>query len=465
MPTSYSQNNHNSTLGLPKLAYKQAVSSCPDLSKVFPRMVKSKTITHSLGGSGDVLLQSNFKSATEIPLPLLPYEQTNDPLQLKYDDCRSSMPLPLTPLELATSRDSVSTTSSGISIGVEAKNHLPLPATTLVDKFTKSGNHNDEQVTKCKNDYEEIDFGEELSSHSDCAVFFRTRQNSRQASLSTTNDEMSNEAFLNEELLSTTSASTTLDEVLTHASVASDEASTWLDEDEDYVISDYEFFKGLRQMQEASTNYLTVQSSHSTKTVSPHICVDHTGKQIYSQRDCQIGLEGNDKSSAQMMKANIYDSIVLEESAADQCTTCQQRKTPEPKHLAGMNNFEDYVFMHKATCSSLKNSSYDYIDQLYIELFKRKKHGIGVPPRNVKRTDYKPSTNISVCSNAMKPHVSYVNCSNLRQYGTTMLPPRQLQCHGDDLDATTPVTPPRNVPRPGCYLSGQPAIPTTQLAT
>ena len=506
MPTTYLQNDPNSTLGLPTLQYKGAISSCPDLpSAASPEI--DNNISHNLANSTGTL-HYDCKPATDesekpfLVIPSKEQNQANDQANRPKLYSRSTMPLPLTPLDLVASRDSVSTvlsstsssnnsagsTSSSISsAGMKDCSLSPIVfTTTFVDDIDiaieSDNNHNDAQEKKHVNYYEVIDFvsplnpQEELLSNSgtattarskaatstddgDCTVVvFDNTQDNKEIYTTGNNDVMASNATVNDECPPTTDKSL----------VASDtKTTTCWDEDEGYVITNQEFFKGLRQTQQTSTDYLTIISTD--KGLSS-LCLNHTEQQPCKQQDVQSDTKGKGDIDSPQVE-NIYDKIISEYVVyAGQSTASEQYKSSK---LDSLTRSGSYIFMRRMSSKngskkSLRNGSqihtYDYIDRLYLKRLRLKKHCSGVPPRKVKREGYKPTVGISACSNATKTHhTTYVNCSNIRrkQHGTTLLPPRQG--HTDSVDKTdsTPKVPPRSTSRPGHYLSSPSAMPPT----
>ena len=479
MPTTYKQ---NTTFGFPTLQYKEAVSSCPDFSKRFQRTGD----TAKLSSSADMLHsdpETTVMIRTEKPLPPIQpngiYQLSTQPNSRKLH-FRSTMPLPLTPLDLAITTDSASTTSSytnsaGMNSSISSSrssssiSSAGMQESSKADSssVTQSDNHSDAQVKKRKHDYESVDVDFEsilsllFNSSTTAAVdgetddgkdlvpsdkFGKIKQDDGERNASGSKDIMTSKTSVNIESLPSTAASTSSDT----------KANTWFDEDKDYVISDYEFFKGVRQLQQASANYSTITSAdrelscHHRTHGSEQLCIQQYGENDMSQKE--------DEYSAQT-GTNIYDKINLEcVTHTDQCT-CEQYDA---------SDMGDYIFMHATTCPHLGTASqtYDYVDQLYITMLRQnyKKYASGVPPRKVNRPGCKPLVDISACPNATKMHdATYVNCSNLRRKcGTALLPPRQY--HTNNMDTSSvpaALTPPRNIPRLGHYLSAPPAAPTT----
>ena len=473
MPTTYMQ---NSTLGLSKLQYKEVGLSCPDLSRRIQRADDAVKIT----SSADVPYSDpkTVMTRPENPLPPTPYMQPNGINQSSNQHnnlklhCRSTMPLPLTPLDLVLTTDSASTTStctnntdrnsstssssssiSSAQMQVEESSKANSPTfADKIDPITANDKHSDAQINKHKHEYENVDIDFEsildllfnpsititTDGETDDTKYHAKSEQERNAP--GTNDIMTSNASVSKASLPST-------DVLTSSNT---KAIPWFNEDKDYVISDYEFCKGVRQIQQASTDYLTIittnTSNHST----------HATEQPFKQQDGQTNMkEKEDKDS----RANVYDKIDLEGVVhTDQCT-CERCELKH--HNPDMG---DYTFMHSATYPHLRKASqtYDYVDQLYLTMLRcnYKKYCSGVPPRKVKRPGHKPTVDIS---NATKTYnATYVNCSNIRrQYGTALLPPRQCHTNNVDKSNTAPTTPPRNIPRSGHYLSAPPAIPTT----
>ena len=485
MPTTYIQNDPNSTLGLPTLQYNWAILSCPDLSSASPET--GNNISHNLANSTGTLHYDSKPTTdrSEKPFLSIPSEEQNHANDLANHPklySRSTMPLPLTPLDLVTSRDSVSTilsstsssssnsagsTSSCISsAGMKDCSLSPIVfSTTFVDDIDiaiESNNRNDAQEKKHVNYYEIIDFDsplnpqEELLSNSGTAttadskaatsiddgertvVAFDNTQDNKEIYTAGNNDVKASNVSVNDGSSDKSPASDT-------------KTTTCWDEDEGYVISNQEFFKGLGQMQQTSTDYLTIIS---TDTGLSSLCLNHTEEQHCKQQGVQSDMKGKvDIDSPQV--ENIYDRIISEYVVyAGQSTVSEQYKSSKP----------DSFMRRMSARNGSQIHTYDYIDRLYLKRLRLKKHCSGVPPRKVKREGYKPLVGISACSNATKTHhATYVNCSNIqrRQYGTTLLPPRQG--HTDSMDKTdlTPKAPPRSIPRPGHYLSSPSAVPTT----
>ena len=496
MPTTYVQNDSNSsTLGLPTFQYKEIVSSCPDFSSASSGI--DDNISRNLANSTGALPYDSKPIAerpeTPKPFILVPSEeqiQSNDQTDHPKMFCRSTMPLPLTPLDLVTSGDSVSTTlsstssnssagstsSSISSAGVKDRSLSPIVFTTTfvdeIDTAIESDNHDDTQ--EHVNDYEIIDFSsplnpqEKLQSNpgtattadsiaatstddGDCTlVVFDNTQDNGEIKTSGNSDAVASKSSISNKSPPTTDVSQASDV----------KATTCWDADEDYVISNQEFFKGLKQMQQASDDYLTIISTDKGLS-SLHL--SHTEEHPCKQQGGQSDMKGKVDTDSPQVEENIYDRIISQYVVhAGKITVSEQYESIKNDSLTRSNK---YIFMHRM---SSRNGSqihtYDYIDLLHLKKMRLKKHCSGVPPRKVMRPGYKPSADIITCSNATKTHpATYVNCSNLkrRQYGITMLPPRQGHTNNVDEANSTPKALPRSIPRPGHYLSAPPAMPTT----
>ena len=110
-----------------------------------------------------------------------------------------------------------------------------------------------------------------------------------------------------------------------------------------------------------------------------------------------------------------------------------------------------YIFMHKAGTDS-QAYAYDYIYHSYIKTYRCKLHQSGVPPRKVKREGYTPIVTAMA-------HVSYINIESLKLQTTPLLPPRNNNSKPHEQQSNLKlVMPPRNISRPGCYLSAPSAV-------
>ena len=119
------------------------------------------------------------------------------------------------------------------------------------------------------------------------------------------------------------------------------------------------------------------------------------------------------------------------------------------------------IHMYKVNNPSKKRDShvyaYDYVHHSYVQMCKHRRRCIGVPPQGIKRAGYQPS--IHVNTNPVKEHNTYVNFKFTESYSIP-LPPRKspkMPTPKQDTNHKPPM-PPRNIPRPGCYLSAPSAV-------
>ena len=141
-------------------------------------------------------------------------------------------------------------------------------------------------------------------------------------------------------------------------------------------------------------------------------------------------------------------------------TNNKQPSIPELRHVDSTTS--NYVRMYKVKHSELKRDSdvytYDCVCHSYIEMCRRRRRCTGVPPRRIKRIGYQPPiyTNIT----AIKENETYVNFRITEQH-TISLPPRENHKRPTPKQRTNykPPMPPRNIPRPRCYLNAPPAVP------
>ena len=144
MPVTYLKTNHRSTLrhGLLPGEHIHTVSSCPDLTNVYPR---SKSVYH-LSSSGDAM-HSDSKTTTEESFPVYSQDQTN-----RKQQRRLAMPLPLTPLEVVALSNS--TSCSSISSGVSISSTL---STSFIDSSDVAAKNDKYNMVK-KTDHHEINY-------------------------------------------------------------------------------------------------------------------------------------------------------------------------------------------------------------------------------------------------------------------------------------------------------------------
>lgn len=351
-----------------------------------------------------------------VPLPPLPVASVDDPARLAIQQTtkkpdRSLMPLPPTPLDVVVAND--------IQTLASAKG-----GDTSEDKM-KEGSTDDMPIEECTSSSDEnkrIDFGLHEKSPSELPLSTTNSMAATVDGVTTVNSNGENRVTTNKELrhneqlenvqnnapVTVSSSTLTTIEIVPVSTTVSNNKGAAIDNatticsDEDYVISDYEFYSMQKQRQKS-----LITGKVSTNDVSE-----------YLELKCLNPALGN------------------------------------------------YVIMHRVDHPSLKTDSqayaYDYIYHSYVEMCKCKLRQSGVPPRKVKRVGYTPS--VSIDTDVENRHATYVNIKEL--HGATLLPPPRAHHASDvDIPKSLPEqqsdfkVPPRNISRPKCYLSAPPAIP------
>ena len=102
--------------------------------------------------------------------------------------------------------------------------------------------------------------------------------------------------------------------------------------------------------------------------------------------------------------------------------------------------------------------AYDYLHHSFVQICKRRRRCTGVPPRGIRRIGYEPLIYETI--NPIKGHKTYVNF-RFTENNTISLPPRKNHKTPTAKQRTIHKSsmPPRNIPRPGCYLSAPSAVP------
>ena len=379
-------------------------------------------------GLKEEIVQKSFKKLdrSEMPLPLTPLEvvvlnnsgEVN--MQQSSEKCnRSTMPLPPTPLDAVIFSDLMeSSAPATLSTGPEGGTTDEKNTRGMNKSFTDDAQM--EEYSSSSDGYERINF-DELEKAPTPLPFTAD-------GISTTTDNVTVTNSLGENCTTTVNKefdrimqadgsqvnssltdTSTLEVVSAVNETSLCMADTRADNDngtaacldEDYVISDYEFYSMHKQMQTPLTD--------STDQVSS--------------------------------------------------------STPEYLELQGLNPaLDDYVPMHKADSQDLKRPSqvhvYDYAchSYMYVEMCRYKLQQSGVPPRRVKREGHTPS--VSISSTSTGKNATYVNMK--RQHNVTLLPPRSSGADNPNSlseDHSEPMMPPRNALRIGYYLSAPSAVP------
>ena len=158
-----------------------------------------------------------------------------------------------------------------------------------------------------------------------------------------------------------------------------------------------------------------------------------------------------------LTEQNIYDDVRRFPYTAN-----KQTSIPELRCIDSTTSI--YVRMHRAKNLAQKRDSdiytYDYACHSYIEKCRRRRRCSGVPPRRIKRIGYQPPAYTDVT--AVKGSDTYVNFRIIEQHYTISFPPRENRKKPTPRRRYTnykPPMPPRNIPRPRCYLSAPSAVP------
>ena len=328
------------------------------------------------------------------------------------------MPLPLTPLENALLNNSDSTT-------------VPIYAKSDIAKRDIQGEMQMDELSSSPDAYEKIDF----------------RSPSPQDELLVPTDAKSNLTVAN---------------INTNA-VQKDELSNELD---GYVIENIEF--------EPSVKYLSVGKMAVAGDKLEAVTTDDQSE-YYDFVQVQEILATATKSEAFAKPFSAHQISRLHDRgkhSGDTVTLTEQNTYDNTRSLNTENKQSDrpvlrrvnssYVHMYKA--KSMKSDSdvytYEYSHHPYVQMCKRGIKCTGVPPRSIKRIGYQPT--IHTNTDIIKEQDTYVNFSIIEKRNI-FFPPRNKNCTKPmpKRRATfKPPLPPRNIPRPGCFLSAPSARPT-----
>ena len=118
----------------------------------------------------------------------------------------------------------------------------------------------------------------------------------------------------------------------------------------------------------------------------------------------------------------------------------------------------DYIRMHKASNLTIKGNShvytYDHTHHSCVQMCKHRRQCTSIPPRRIEHTKCLPSFPVNT-----KTHKTYANFEIIENHTISLLPhakhnrPTPKRCTN-----YKPPMPPRNIPRPGCYLSAPSAV-------
>ena len=175
-----------------------------------------------------------------------------------------------------------------------------------------------------------------------------------------------------------------------------------------------------------------------TAAVKSDAPVNHSSATISHHRDTKT--VDADKA-AMLPEQGIFDDTRSEQ-------TCL------PKLRSIDSTSSNYIRMYKANNPGSKRDSGSYI-----EMRRHRRRCTGVPPRRVTRIGNQPQTYVNITH--FKENKNYVNCRIIEPHAIS-LPPRENCKKSTEIKECSncqPQMPPRNIPRPRCYLSGPLAIP------
>lgn len=243
-----------------------------------------------------------------------------------------------------------------------------------------------------------------------------------------------------------------------------------------YVIENIDFSHPVSDKTQANPQYLDLVSELSdkrNKKAIEHDDSDHytsiaTIKSgAYAASTHQITqLHDRDTTTSRSIEFDDTPALTEESTHDDKKSLPSETKQSDYYNIPELRRIhsttDSYVYMHKVKLPTLKRNSdvytYDYIYHSYIEMCRHRKRCSGVPPRNIKRIGYQPSTDVQE---------TYVNFRIIETHAITSLPQREDHKRPIPKKRTIrkhpirkPPLPPRNIPRPGCYLTAPRAIPT-----
>ena len=223
-------------------------------------------------------------------------------------------------------------------------------------------------------------------------------------------------------------------------------------QDDDDELEYYEWCEVKRSFKPvlvASAAAATTKSDASVQFSSVHkISKSHDRNTMASQ--------SIDDDAVALNEQNMYDDT--------RSPTTEVKKSDIPEMRQIDSTTSSYVRMYKVNDPLSKRDSdiyaYDYVYHSYIQMCRRRKRNSGVPPRSIKRSGYQPSLYVNI--HATKEHPTYVNFRTTEKH-TISLPPRENRNRPTPKRRANykPRMPPRNLPRPGCYLSAPSALPKT----
>ena len=377
-----------------------------------------------------------------------------------YKQKRSTMPLPRTPLEKSLLSDS----SSVFPIHANGKDiETNFQDTEQMDELTSP------------NMYEKIDFRTpDVKDSQEKSLVIYTESNKfkgiqKDSSSYVKEDELSedSEGYVIEHI----DFGHPVTEKVTQENVQGDKLS---DESEGYVIEQINFDHPVTDKMQAL--YLEVTGASNTmvkgsnepeyyecceverlRTPSPLALVASTSRsdasvQHSSAYQISDSFDGNSRTTQSM---DTDGKIIAESTYNVPRSLTTQSSIPELHCIDSTSS--SYIYMHEVDSPSLKQDSdtftYDYVRHSYIQRCMHRRQYTGVPPRKVKRIVHENT-------NLIKEHITCVNFKSTEKHAI-ILPPRETHKRSTSQQPTNykPPVPPRNIPRPGCYLSAPSALP------
>ena len=177
--------------------------------------------------------------------------------------------------------------------------------------------------------------------------------------------------------------------------------------------------------------------------------------------------KSHDRNTMANQSIDDDDTVALNEQSMYDDTkspTTEVKTSDIPEMRRIDSTTSSYVRMYKVNDPSLKRDSNiyacDYVYHSYIKMCRHRKRNSGVPPRRIERSWYQPSIYVNI--DAIKEHPTYVNFRTTERH-TIPLPPRENRNRPTPKQSVNyrPPMPPRNIPRPGCFLSAPSALPKT----
>ena len=389
---------------------------------------------------------------------------TMQPELLNDKQKRSTMPLPRTPLE----KSLLSNSSLVFPIHANGKAiETNFQDTEQMDELTSP------------NMYEKIDFrAPDIKDSQEKSLVIYTKSNKLKGT------QKHNSSYVKEDELSEDSEGYVIEHIDfghpvtekdTQENVQDDKLS---DESEGYVIEQINFDHPVTDKMQSL--YLEVTGASNTmvkgnnepeyyecceverpRTPSPLALVASTSRsdasvQHSSAYQISDSLDGNSRA----IQSTDTDGKIFAESTYNVPRSLTMQSSVPELHCIDSTS-SSYIYMHEVNSPSLKEDSdtftYDYVRHSYIQRCMHRRQYTGIPPRKVKRTVHENT-------NLIKEHKTCVNFKSTEKHAI-ILPPRgshKRSTSQQPINCKPPVPPrntPRNIPRPGYYLSAPSAVP------